>query len=91
MWATGSLPESPGAPPVTCTHRTILRGSYPSTLTGPPATLRMALLPRESIQMTARMSGSPSAPTATVPDHCEVQPTPMKAPGGDGRLLDGAA
>ncbi len=82
MWATGSLPESPGAPPVTCTHRTILRGSYPRTLTGPPATLRMALFPRESIQMTAGIRGSPSAPTATVPDHWAVQPTPTKASGG---------
>src|SRR6202521_5392650 len=82
MCATGSLPESPGAPPVTCTHRTLLRGSYPRTMTGPAATFRMALLPRESIQMMAGMRGSPSAPTATVPDHCDVQPTPTKVPGG---------
>ena len=82
MWATGSLPDSPGAPPVTCTHRAIFRGSYPRTLTGPPATLRMALFPRESIQMMAGIRGSPSAPTATVPDHWAVQPTPMKASAG---------
>ena len=32
--------------------------------------------------MTARIRGCPSAPTATVPDHCEVQPTPTSEPGG---------
>ena len=37
----------------------------------------MARFPRESIQITARVNGAPSAPTATVPDHWAVQPTPM--------------
>ncbi len=37
----------------------------------------MARFPRESIQITARINGSPSAPTATVPDHWAVHPTPM--------------
>ena len=33
---------------------------------------RSASAPRESIQMIASCSGSPSASTATVPDHCDV-------------------
>ena len=32
--------------------------------------------------MIARISGAPSGPTATVPDHCDVHPTPMKSAGG---------
>ena len=42
----------------------------------------MARLPRESIQMTARINGDPSAPTATVPDHWAVHPTPIRSLGG---------
>ena len=42
----------------------------------------MAWFPRESIQMIAGISGSASAPTATVPDHCAVHPTPIISPAG---------
>ena len=42
----------------------------------------MAWLPRESIQMIARISGEPSAPTATVPDHWAVHPTPIRSSAG---------
>ena len=41
----------------------------------------MAWFPRESIQMTAAISGAPSAPTATVPDHWAVHPTPTISSG----------
>src|SRR4029453_2256115 len=37
--------------------------------------------PRESIQMTARMSGRPRSSTGTVPDHWALHPTPATRPG----------
>src|ERR1700732_2469401 len=56
--------------------------SYPSTLTGPRIWRLMAVLPRESIQITAGLNDVPSTSTATVPDHCAVHPTPMMLEGG---------
>src|SRR5580700_10584391 len=41
----------------------------------------MAVLPRESIQITAGRSGVPASSTATVPDHCAVHPTPTTLDG----------
>src|ERR1700722_6673507 len=51
------------------------------TLTLPLIWRRMAVLPRESIQMTAGRNGAPASSTATVPDHCAVHPTPMTLDG----------
>ena len=48
-------------------------------------------LPRESIQMTARIRASPSSPTATVPDHWAVQPTPIRAAGSTPASRQGPA
>ena len=41
----------------------------------------MAVLPRESIQITAGRNGTPSPSTATVPDHWAVHPTPTTLDG----------
>ena len=59
MWPTGSLPDRLGAPPVSLTSVASLLAPIPSTGTLPRTWRRMAVLPRESIQMTAGQSGSP--------------------------------
>ena len=41
----------------------------------------MAWFPLESIQMIAAIGGEPSDPTATVPDHWAVHPTPIISSG----------
>ncbi len=76
MWPTGSLPERLGIPPVRRTQRASLEAEYPWTLSVPRTVSRTARAPRESIQMMAGPMGSPTSSTGTVPDHCEVQPTP---------------
>jgi len=47
----------------------------------PPTARRIAAFPRESIQINARASAAPSSPTATVPDHWAVHPTPIRVAG----------
>src|SRR5579864_6338592 len=46
----------------------------------------MAVLPRESIQITAGRKGVPSTSTATVPDHWAVHPTPTTLDAGTDAL-----
>lgn len=69
MWPNGSLPLNDGTPPVSWIHLRSLRGSNPSTLTGPRTLRCTAPAPRESIQITASCNGSPAASTGIVPDH----------------------
>ena len=76
MWPTGSLPERLGIPPVRRTQRASLEAEYPWTLSAPRTVWRTARAPRESIQMMAGPMDSPASSTGTVPDHCEVHPTP---------------
>ncbi len=83
MWPTGSLPERLGMPAA---------APYPPGGLGRRVPLDVqprraphactALAPRESIQMMEGPMARPSAPTATVPDHCAVHPTPTIFSGG---------
>ena len=81
MWPTGSLPDRLGMPPLRRTQRTALEGAYPCTVSAPRTVSRTAWAPRESNQMMAGPMAAPSPSTGTVPDHCDVHPTPTTRSG----------
>src|ERR1700722_1933874 len=81
MWPTGSLPDRLGIHPVLRIQRSTFESEYPWTLRAPRTVSRTALAPRESIQMMAGPMASPALSTATVPDHCDVHPTPTTRSG----------